>query len=347
MPDDIAYIMFTSGSTGTPKGVPMTHGNYIPFIENALEILPIEKHEIFSDYHDFSFDLSIFYLFCAVMTQSTLSPALSKKDKLFLLNHAIKNKVTVWSSVPSSIARIKQLRPNESFNTQIKIMFLCGEPFRLDILEYCYNHLNQENVFNFYGLTETGVENFYHECRREDLKVFEKQGLVPIGKPLPGNRTIISENNELLIGGPQITPGYIGGLDNHRFITIGGNDWFRSGDIVEQFEDVVFCKGRMDSQVKINGYRIELLDVEAGLRKVDGISEAVCFVDDSIPDHAGIVAVVEAEKVEDSELKKELKKHMPAYMIPSKIFKLIEFPINKSGKLDRTGIKKSIIDCQV
>ncbi len=124
MAADIAYIMFTSGSTGTPKGVPMTHGNFIPFIENALEILPIEKHEVFSDYHDFAFDLSVFYLYCGVLTQSAFSPALSIKDKMFLLSHAIQNSVTVWSSVPSSIARIKQLRPSASFETQIKIMFL-------------------------------------------------------------------------------------------------------------------------------------------------------------------------------------------------------------------------------
>lgn len=345
MADDIAYIMFTSGSTGTPKGVPMTHANYIPFINNALKILPIEKNEIFSDYHEFSFDLSVFYLFCAVMTESAFSPALNLKDKMFPLNHAIENKVTVWSSVPSSIARVKQLRPNDKHDTHIKIMFLCGEPFRLDILDYCYKNLNLKNIYNFYGLTETGVENFYHKCEPTDIIRFETQGFVPIGKPLPGNEVMLGDDNELFVAGVQITPGYLGGRDKHRFISVDGKDWFRSGDIVEQYEDLFFCKGRVDSQVKISGYRIELLDVEAGLRKINNVSEAVCFVDSSDSIEKIIVGVVVADTdvLDLQMLKRALRKHLPDYMIPQKVFSLPQFPQNKSGKIDRVGIKSKFM----
>ena len=323
----------------------MTHSNFIPFINNALNILPFSQGEIFSDYHEFSFDLTVFYLFCTILTESSFSPALGKKDRLSLINHAISNNVTVWSSVPSSIARIKLLRPDEKYQSFIKILFLSGEPFRLDILKYCYENLSIKNIFNFYGLTETGVENLYFECSPSDLDRFSEQSFVPIGSPLPGNEIMLTDDKELLIGGQQITPGYIGGREKNRFEIIDGKRWFHSGDIVEKIDDVYFCKGRLDNQVKVSGYRIELLDIEAALRKITGVVEAVCFVNDNSPDNIFITGVVQIADFDENKLKIELKKRIPYYMIPQKIFPINTFGTNQSGKIDRAGVKKTFSIC--
>jgi D-alanine--poly(phosphoribitol) ligase subunit 1 len=336
--DDVAYIMFTSGSTGTPKGVPMTHENYINFVNNALEILPFEKGEVFSDYHDFAFDISIFYLFCAVLTESAFAPIRTFEEKLFPLNNAIENKVTVWSSVPSMVSNIQKLRPEDKILNSIKIMFICGEPFRLDVLKYCYENLDARHVFNFYGLTETGVENFYHLCQYDDLNRFENKGFVPIGKPLKGNQIRISEENELLLSGCQITTGYLGGVGQERFEMIDGNRWFHTGDIVELIEDVYFCKGRMDSQIKLGGYRIELMDIEANLRRYVDIRDAVCFMEEA-DNRKTLVGALEASSVDIEKLKSLLKKVLPGYMIPQKFICLHEFPRNKNDKIDRVKIQ--------
>ena len=341
-PDDIAYIMFTSGSTGTPKGVPVTHQNYINFVNNAMEILPFKKGEVFSDYHDFAFDISIFYLFCAPLTEGSISPIRSDDEKIYPINHILENRITVWSSVPSVISRIQRLRPEEKIETPIRIMFLCGEPFSLNVLKYCYDNLELEHLFNFYGLTETGVENFHHKCSKDDLKKFEDKGYVPIGKPMKGSDIRLTDEKELLLGGCQITPGYLGGIGSERFEVIEKHRWYHTGDIVELYDDVYFCKGRLDSQVKLSGYRVELMDIEVQVGKYPGIKEAVSFVDNSNLSKFLVCALESEEPVDLKLLKGELKNYLPDYMIPLKFFFVDEMPRNSNGKLDRKEIRDNI-----
>jgi acyl-coenzyme A synthetase/AMP-(fatty) acid ligase len=343
-PNDTAYIMFTSGSTGTPKGVPVTHKNYINFIINALDILPFRKNDVFSDYHDFAFDISIFYLFCAPLTGSSISPIRNDDERIYPLNHILENRVTVWSSVPSVISRIQRLRPEEKIETPIRIMFLCGEPFRLNVLKYCYDNLEIEHIFNFYGLTETGVENFYHECSKCDLEKFADKGYVPIGKPMKGSTVRLTDEKELLLGGCQITPGYLGGIGSERFEYIEKERWYHTGDIVELYDDVYFCKGRLDTQVKLSGYRVELMDIEVQVRRYPGIKEAVSFVDGSNISKF-LICVLESDGPIDLKLlQSELRNYLPDYMIPRKFFFVDDMPKNCNGKLDRKAIERIYID---
>ena len=340
--DDIAYIMFTSGSTGIPKGVPMTHENYINFVNNAMEILPFKKGEIFSDYHDFAFDISIFYLFCAPLTQSALSPIKKNEELIFPVAHFQKNQITVLSSVPSVISRIQKLRTNDIIENDFHILFICGEPFRLDALKYCYDNLSVPYVYNFYGLTETGVENFYYPCSKEDLVKYEQKGFVPIGTPLKGNDIMVTDDHELLISGCQVTPMYLGGIESQRFELIDGVRWYHTGDIVEKCADFYFCKGRIDSQVKLSGYRIELMDIEAQVRRFEGIKEAVCFLDDRT--YAKFLLCVcevnEGTLMQAQNLKNYLNYLLPEYMIPKKFFFVHDMPCNTNGKLDRKKIRE-------
>ncbi len=340
-PDEWAYIMFTSGSTGVPKGVPMTHENYINFVENALEILPFKKGEIFSDYHDFAFDISIFYLFCAPLTESAIAPIKKKEERMFPLSHIQNNNITVWSSVPSVISCIQRFRPSEKSKNKIKIMFLCGEPFSLDVLRYCYKYLDIPHVYNFYGLTETGVENFYHDCSPEDLDRYKEKDFVPVGKPLKKNNIRITEDKELFLGGCQVTPGYLGNVGQENFEEIECLRWYHTGDIVELYKGVYFCKGRVDSQVKISGHRIELMDIEVHIRKHEAVKEAVCFVEgeDDIKRLFCAIEKLKEKELDIRELTRWLKSKLPDYMVPKRFFELPQMPVNKNGKIDRKAIR--------
>jgi acyl-coenzyme A synthetase/AMP-(fatty) acid ligase len=340
--DDVAYIMFTSGSTGVPKGVPMTHENYINFVENALDILPFRNQEVFADFHDFAFDISIFYLFCVLFVDGIISPIIEQKDKIIPLKHIIENGITVWASVPSVLSRIMQLFSGKDIETSINIMFLCGEPFKLDVLDFCFHRMGLRHVYNFYGLTETGVENFYHKCSPSDSEKYKKFGMVPIGKSLPGNEVVISDDKELLISGCQVTPGYLGGVMKEKFVEIEDVSWFKSGDIVEVYDERFFCKGRMDSQVKISGHRIDLMDIEANLvGYFEGIEQAVCVVKESKGKQLIVANLVCSRKMEAGLIKKALLDHIPKYMVPSIIRYVEEFPVNNNGKIDRRKISEN------
>lgn len=342
-PDETAYVMFTSGSTGRPKGVPMTHANYVPFIRNALGILPFRQGEVFADYHDFGFDLSIFYLFCAPLTRSAFAPFGDDKDRLFPLKHIVQNGVTVLATVPSLIRRILTANKTVAPATQLRVLFSCGEPFRLDLLDYAFRVLKVPHVYNFYGLTETGVENFYHECRPTDPETYRDEGFVPIGLPLPGNAVRL-ESDELWIAGDQVTPGYLGGVGAERFVWQDGVRWYKSGDVVLKRHGVYFCKGRLDSQVKVNGYRVELMDVESHLRRLPGVEEAVCFVVQNGQSEYLVAAVQSPIEIDAAAVRAGLAGKLPAYMIPKAFYRLSEMPQNNSGKIDRPRLRELCLE---
>ena len=341
--DDLSMIYFTSGSTGKPKGVPLTHENYILNVQNILRIVSFKPGEIFADYHDLAFVISVPILFPCVMCEGALAPAIDKRDMMLPIENIRRNEVSVLISVPSTIARIRQMEKDGFNEPQLNLVIMCGEPLHLDILDYILSKLNVQQVFNFYGSTEVAPWTFCHECSLEDLARFEGRGVVPIGKPIAGNTAKIGEGDELLVSGPQITPGYLGGESNDRFIEIDGSRWYRTGDKVVIHDSHYLCKGRLDLQVKIGGHRIELMDTEAHLRSLDDVNAAICFVEGEGAQKSIIAALQSNRAISLAEVRAHLKSRIPQYMIPRKSFVLNELPLNKSGKIDRLAIR-SIYD---
>ncbi|OAN55088.1 AMP-binding protein [Magnetospirillum moscoviense] len=337
--DAEAYVMFTSGSTGLPKGVPMTHANFQPFVRHAMQVLPLRQGDVFSDYHDFGFDISIFYLFCCPLAQGTFAPALTEAERLLPLAHLRTHGVTVLASVPSILARLRAVGHGRPIPSSVRVLFMCGEPFRLDLLRFCLDDMAVAHVSNWYGLTETGVENFWHPCSVEDIERFSDIGFAPIGTPLPATLARV-EAGELLIGGVQVTPGYLGGIGSERFIEHDDVRWYRTGDRVVERDGLTFCKGRLDWQIKLNGYRIELMDIEANLRTLPGLTEAVCFVE-SIGGRDFLMAAIQCEADLDLDhARAQLATRLPPYMVPSALIKVTDLPLNKSGKIDRPAVQR-------
>lgn len=337
--DDFSMIYFTSGSTGIPKGVPITHENYITNIYNILNLIPIREGEVFADYHDLAFVISVPIIFPCIMRKGSIAPAVDKQDMFMPVKNIQKNHVSVLITVPSTMARIRQMNRTGLAGLQFNVIVLCGEPLHLDILQYCLEKTDTNNIYNFYGSTEVAPWTFFHRCEQSDLDRFKKYGYVPIGKPIDGNEIKI-ENEELLVSSAQITPGYLGGISKDKFPIIDNKRWYCTGDKVILDEDGYYiCKGRLDSLVKIGGYRIELADTESHLRGLSEVEAAVCFVVGN-DDRQFIVAVLHTKReVELKEVRAFLSERLPNYMIPRKVITLESPPLNKSGKIDRLAIR--------
>ena len=152
-----------------------------------------------------------------------------------------------------------------------------------------------------------------------------------------------TETSELLVAGPQVTPGYLSEQEASRFTILDGVRWYRTGDIVVQQNGLYFCKGRLDAQVKLSGYRVELMDIEAHLRTLPEVNGAVCFVSPISGHGEMIVAVLHSyRKIQLAEVRGHLKSKLPTYMFPRKVFMISEVPLNKSGKIDRLAVKNML-----
>jgi acyl-coenzyme A synthetase/AMP-(fatty) acid ligase len=339
--DDLSMIYFTSGSTGTPKGVMLTHENYILNVENIIRLMSLESPEVFADYHDLGFVISVPVLFPCVMTAGTLSPGLDQRDVFLPIEHMAKNHVSILITVPSTIARIRKgIRQGQTFD-DLNVLVLCGEPLHLDILEFALKTMTPKAMYNFYGSTEVAPWIFYHRCSLDDLKEFESYGFSPVGKLIAGNDMHITDEDELWIAGPQITPGYLGGDGDEKFIEMDGKRWYRMGDKVVPHKDVYICKGRLDSQVKIGGYRVELMEVESHLRTLDGVDAAVSFVEGDGAEKVVVAVLVTPSDYSLQQVREYLKTRLPGHMLPRKVFCTANAPLNKSGKIDRAGIRET------
>lgn len=342
-----AFIYFTSGSTGEPKGIKISHKNIISDVfeqkRHLYKNIKNLKKLIFADYYDTAFSIFFDIYFPAIYFNASISPGLLQ-DEIFLpTEHIKKNNINVIVAVPSTIQRIINYQKTKDL-FKIKILIITGEPFYLALLKKIFEFNLSTRVFNCYGGTEMGNWVFFHKCKINDVKKFSSHGLVPIGKPF--SKVVASlVNDELVVEGPMISKGYLDKkLNNQKFIFSKKSNIFYTSDRVVKTNDNVFiCKGRIDSVVKIRGYRVELSEIESAFRNIKFIKNVLVFENSSKYKNYEnyIVAVVSfKKKIKEYELRKILSKKLPYYMIPAKIFIINDLPTNTNGKIDRNKIKR-------
>ena len=333
---NLSMIFFTSGSTGDPKGVCITYKSFISCFEAKKDILyKNKKNLVFGDYHDSSFVISLVIFFPCLYLGATITPSQNLIESLNPTNHIEKNKVNVLITVPSTISRISNHIRNKKIKANIKVLIMCGEPFSLKLAKYIFNSINPKKLYNFYGSTEVSPWIFYHECKKRDIKKYLSEDFMPVGKPL-GKTKIKILGQELLVSGPMLSNGYIEKKQNKDiFVFYKGVKWYRTSDQIILFKNKYFIKGRMDKVVKIHGYRVDLNDIERNIRKIDGVDDAITFLRKSDEKKVLFCAIKSKTIKKESYLIENISQKLPNYMIP-KIFKIYkDFPLNRSGKIDR------------
>ncbi len=356
-PENLAYAIFTSGSTGKPKGVLIEHHSVMNRIGWMQKEYPISKTDVLLQKTPITFDVSIWELFwwSFVGAKLILLPLNYEKDPEKLIDIINLNKITTIHFVPSMFnVFVNYLKStnNKEYIKSIKRIFCSGEALLqnpvLDFYQISSEINSNTNVINLYGPTEATVDVTYYDCPK-----FEKENL-PIGKPIDNTQIyIINENKEILppnksgeliICGVNLARGYLKReqLTNEKFIEINvfgeKKRAYKTGDLAyfNSNGDIIY-QGRIDRQIKLRGFRIELDEIENNTLKIEGIKECSCILYNEGTDNACIVCfyVILNEHITSDHIKSFLKEKLPDYMVPS-IFKNIEsLPLSSNGKVNK------------
>ena len=359
--DETAYILFTSGSTGTPKGVQITAGNLAAFHEGVKPWFEkMQEGGAFLNEISYSFDVSVCALYEALGRGMTLWTAdlqtLSNPKALFaLLKEA---NLTDWVSTPSLAELCVQ---SESFRRdlmpKLRQFLFCGEVLTKKLCGEIFERFPGVPVVNAYGPTETTVLVTGAEMTRDMLEATEP---LPIGFAFSnceanicdeaGNALPDGEAGELRISGKTVSPGYLGRPDlNARvfFENAVGLRGYRTGDLCKRIDGCIYYLGRLDNQIKLNGFRVELEDVENNLGKVENVARAAVLPEMQDGKVVSLTAYVMLEKPDGEgslqrarRIRKELSRLVPSYMVPRKIVAVESFPLNTNGKIDKKRLRE-------
>ncbi len=340
-PNDTSMIFFTSGSTGIPKGVEISYKNFISCLFKQIKFLyNYQEKQVFSDYHDTSFVMSLVTIFPALYLSSSICPLISLSDKIFPINHITRNKITTIITVPSFILYMKKNFPKKKIKT--RNLILCGENFPYNILIDIKKHFNCKNLFNLYGSTETSPWVFFYKYNNIDQDLISKIGQVPIGNQFQGAKIFIDKNNQLLINGDMISKGYYKNLNENKlkFIYKKNKRYYCTGDIVKKIGKFYFCIGRSDTQIKLKGYRIDTTEIETYVKKIRDISYSYCYLSNKNGrNYLVLLCLSNSKKINELLITNSLKKYLPNYMLPKKIIIENKLRFNKNGKVDKAFYK--------
>ncbi|MCD8828688.1 D-alanine--poly(phosphoribitol) ligase subunit DltA [Staphylococcus gallinarum] len=348
-PNDIVYTIFTSGSTGEPKGVQISYDSLNEFTQWMVELNQLGVKQQWLNQAPFSFDLSVMAIYPCLATIGTLNlvdKAMINKPKR--LNDMLQQAtINVWVSTPSFMEMCLMLPMlDQQQYPSLKEFFFCGEILAHRTAKMLSTKFPDAYIYNTYGPTEATVAVTSILINEE---VLAKYNPLPVGQSRPGTQLHLTSEQELIISGNALSKGYLEDKVKTDAVFRYDNEIrnYYTGDKAEYKDNQWFINGRLDFQIKLNGYRMEIEEIEFQLRQSPSIQEAVVVPNyrDNKVTHINAVIItadtitqVTDEQAFIHEIKAELKQHLPEYMIPKKIMFTDRLPLTHNGKLDRKQI---------
>eukprot|EP00833_Pecoramyces_ruminatium_P014329 jgi/Orpsp1_1/1188361/evm.model.d7180000064169.1 len=368
-PDDTCYVLFTSGTTGKPKGALVSYFNIFNYVRNFNN----DKKDNFSIYNlfiksnniknvlclsNFSFDISHIEITISLVNGLSIILLDDKgyNDTTLLSNYIVKNNVELINTTPS---RFKLFIENELFRNSIrnvKAVILTGENLSKELCESIYQYSNTK-IYNGYGPTECAVDCSFTEISRNIEKT------ITIGQTLCNCKVYILDKfkkavpvgvvGEIYIGGYGVGKGYLNRpeLTKEKFVenpfNLDGDEhnriMYRTGDLGRwTMEGEIEYLGRIDFQVKINGQRVELGEIESKVLEIPEIQQ--CIVIDKMKENGEkylvcyYIAEKEGKEISNKNIREYLGIKLPRYMVPNYYIRINEIPLSSTGKLNRRGL---------
>ncbi len=351
-----AYILFTSGSTGVPKGTPISYHNLNSFTEAFFNLgYQLDEQDRFLQMFDLTFDLSVMS-YLIPMCLGACVYTIPEKGVKFTSIYGILDKynITFILMVPSILSYLRPYFPEISLPA-LRYSLFCGEALLTDIVSEWAMCVPNAIIENVYGPTEATIFCLTYRVAPK-TGILDNNGIVTIGKPMDNMEAIIVDEDrnelhdgskgELCLFGNQVTEGYLSEEKNKEaFFLINGKKYYRTGDIATKLPDGNFnyC-GRIDHQVKIQGFRVELSEVEHHVRTiVNGPNAVALAIEAGSQGLNQIEIVIESVAMNTEELLQTLKTKLPSYMMPANVHYINPFPLNVNGKTDRKALKNMII----
>jgi non-ribosomal peptide synthetase-like protein len=345
-PSSLCYVIYTSGSTGRPKGVMIEHRNAIAFVRSLRTVYRVNRDDRIYQGFSTAFDASVEEIWAAFSRGATLVVPTEdvERSPADVAAFITDRDITYYSTVPTMLAMIGRELPS------VRTLVLGGEACSSELVTRWAKPGCR--LINTYGPTEATVVATWADCvPGED---------VTIGTPLPGYVTYVLDENlhpvepgdsgELFIGGPGVARGYMNleAMTSERFIRnpfVANDDdkLYRTYDHVRLgHHGELYFLGRLDDQIKIRGFRVELSEIEAVLMEHPSIKAAAVRVVESA-EMKELAAYIVCEGGNDDNLDRnalvdQLRKRVPPYMIPQYLDVLPTLPVTTSGKIDRKSL---------
>lgn len=354
--DDLCYVIYTSGSTGNPKGVMIDHKGAVNTVLDINTRFSVTEKDKVICLAELGFDLSVYDIFGILGAGATLviPSENQKKDPSHWLDLITKNQVTIWNSVPAMMSMMIEYTglKNRNILTNLRLIMLSGDRILPSLIHDIENLAENAEIISLGGATEASIWSIYFPLK----ELHENSSSVPYGRPMSNQRFYVLNQfmdncpdfvtGEIYIAGAGLSKGYLN--DNEKtqisFLTHDKTreNLYKTGDIGYYRPDGnIEIIGRVDSQVKIRGHRIELEEIEVNLRKHPDVKDAVALV---VNENQLAVFYTDKEThLSKEDLKSFLDKKLPDYMIPEHYIPVLEFALNRNGKIDKKAISDSFV----